>query len=245
MLNPGPHWSGDYPSWDEALKKSTGYDSADILEKVKESLLKVKNGEAVYERDSVLFSEVQYTWPVLAFLLWVYAQKGQLNLTDFGGSLGSTYFQNRKFLSHLKNVRWNIVEQKAFTDVGIQYFQTEKLRFYYDIDSCLKENTPDCILLSSVLPYIKNPYELLSTLIEKQFDFIIIDKMPFIAGASDRITIQKTPASIYEATYPAWFFSESKFSEFINQRYVLIEDFVCKDEANITSVYKGMVLKLK
>lgn len=245
LLNPGPHWSGDFPSWEDALTRSTGYDSKNIVEKVKESLLKVKKGEAVYERDSVLFPEIQYTWPILAFLLWIYAQKGKLNLVDFGGSLGSTYFQNRKFLRNLANVHWNIVEQKTFVDVGIEHFQDEKLRFYHDIQAYLNENNADCILLSSVLPYISNPYELLTSLFEKEIPFVVVDKMPFIAGRVDRITIQKTPRSIYEASYPAWFFSESKFKEFVNQKYDLIEEFICKDEANIKSVYKGMVFKLK
>ncbi len=58
--------SGDYRSWDEAMTASTGYDSGIILEKTKAALLKVKNGEAAYERDSVLFDEIQYAWPPAA-----------------------------------------------------------------------------------------------------------------------------------------------------------------------------------
>jgi len=48
---------------EEAMELSTGYDSERILGKVRDSLLKVKRGEAVYERDSVLFDKVQYSWP--------------------------------------------------------------------------------------------------------------------------------------------------------------------------------------
>ena len=244
-INPGPHWSGDFISWEEALKKSTGYDAAVIVEKVKSSLLKVKNGEAVYERDSVLFDEIQYTWPVLTGLLWVYAQQNRLDLIDFGGSLGSTYYQNRKFLAGLDNLRWSIIEQKTFTDVGIESFQTEQLKFYYSIESCLKENKPNCVLLSSVLPYISEPYGLLAELFLYNFDYIILDKMPFIDGGRDRITLQKTPSTIYPASYPAWFLSESKFRKFIESKYVVVEEFMDKEEVNIKSVYKGMILKIK
>lgn len=53
--------SGYYNSWIEAVAASTGYDTDLILEKTKAALLKVKNGEAIYERDSVLFNEIQYT----------------------------------------------------------------------------------------------------------------------------------------------------------------------------------------
>src|SRR5712691_3342391 len=90
--------SGDYAAWEDAVHASTGYDSEVILEKTRTALLQVKNGQAVYERDSVVFDEVQYAWPLLAGLLWIATRSGgKLDVLDFGGSLGSTYFQNRAF----------------------------------------------------------------------------------------------------------------------------------------------------
>ena len=128
-------YTGNYTTWEEAQQVSTGYDSDLILEKVRDSLSKVKNGEAVYERDSVLFDKVQYSWPLLAGLLWIAAQKeNRLNLVDFGGSLGSTYYQNRKFLSHLMEVHWSIVEQKKFAECGKRDFENDHLKFYDDLD---------------------------------------------------------------------------------------------------------------
>lgn len=241
----GPHWKGDYPSWQAALEDSIGYDADDIVEKVKESTLKVTRGEAAYERDSVLFNEIQYSWPVLSGLLWVYAHDGHLSVIDFGGSLGSTFYQNRKFLQSLEKVKWNIVEQKRFVDIGLDLIQTERLKFYYTIESCMEENKPNCILLSSVLPYVPDPYGTLAEIFTHRFPFLILDKMPFLKGPKDRITIQKTPKSIYQASYPAWFFSESKFRSVLEKQYTIVEEFRCKDEANIKSVYKGMILKLK
>lgn len=41
-----------------------------------EATLKVKRGEAVFERDSVLFDEIQYSWPVTAALI----RNGRLHL---------------------------------------------------------------------------------------------------------------------------------------------------------------------
>ena len=40
-----------------------------IFEKTKQSLLKVKNGEAVYERDSVLFDKKEYPYAIISSLL--------------------------------------------------------------------------------------------------------------------------------------------------------------------------------
>ena len=62
-------FTGDYASWEEAMQHCTGYDDPAILEKVKESLLKVKRGEAVCERDSVLLDKIEYSMPLLVSLL--------------------------------------------------------------------------------------------------------------------------------------------------------------------------------
>jgi putative methyltransferase (TIGR04325 family) len=245
LFNYGIYWRGNYTAWEDALVKSSGYDTGIILEKVKSALLKVKNGEAIYERDSVLFDDIEYSWPLLSGLLWVYAQENRLNLIDFGGSLGSTYFQNRKFINPLKEVRWNIIEQKKFVDAGIRHFQDDQLKFYCDIDSCIRQTNPNCILLSSVLPYIENPHGLVSKLMDYNFKFIILDKMPFLEGKKDRLTVQNIPKNIYKASYPAWFFSEENFKASILKKYELVEEFKCPDVANIESVYKGMILKLK
>ena len=40
-------WFGDYKTWEEAENVSTGYDAIEIIQKVKESTLKVKNGKAI------------------------------------------------------------------------------------------------------------------------------------------------------------------------------------------------------
>ena len=61
-------WTGNYKKWEDAEKKCSGYDSDIIINKVRDSLLKVKNGEAVFERDSVLFDKVQYSFPLLSAL---------------------------------------------------------------------------------------------------------------------------------------------------------------------------------
>lgn len=61
-------WQGNYQTWKEAENTSTGYDSDEIIQKVRASLLKVKNGEAIYERDSVIFDGAI----LLATFSWTY-----------------------------------------------------------------------------------------------------------------------------------------------------------------------------
>lgn len=226
MLQGRYGYCGSYATWGEAKKNSTGYDSELILGKVRNSLLKVKRGEAVYERDSVLFDTVHYSWPLLAGLLWIASQKeNRINLVDFGGSLGSTYYQNRKFLSHLKELRWNIVEQKRFVESGKRDFENGHLRFYHELEECFFEQRPDAILFSSAIQYLERPYPLLEKVISLGFEFLLFDRTTFIESGEDRITLQRVPPDIYEASYPAWFFNKEKFLDYFSAEYELVVEF--------------------
>jgi putative methyltransferase (TIGR04325 family) len=237
--------SGDYRNWDEAMDASTGYDSGIILEKTKEALLKVKSGEAAYERDSVLFDEIQYAWPLLAGLMWVAARcGGRLNILDFGGSLGSTYFQNWVFLSALPMVRWNIVEQSSHVGIGKAWFQDDNLRFYAGIAECLAETQPNVVLLSSVLQYLERPYIVLDQILELPCDHIIIDRTPFWAGSLDRLCVQTVPPSIYLASYPSWIFSRPQFHSRIHEDWEIMVTFDNPDRLSgpVEFVYQGMFI---
>ena len=247
LLLKGYGWYGNFNTWEEAKKKSGGYDAENILLKTKESLLKVKNGEAVYERDSVTFEKIEYSWELLTALMRVAAQNGgNLNIIDFGGSLGSTYFQNKKFLDRLNNVSWNIVEQRNYVITGTEYFQNEILHFYHSIsDCCSKANGKiDVILFSGVLQYLENPFDILKQAFHFGIKNIIIDRTCFTLNNTQRITIQKVPARIYEASYPCRFFSEKEFlALFEDNNYELIVDFDAFDKDNTPSKYKGFIFQ--
>jgi len=239
-------WSGDYASWEEAKGKCTGYESEIILQKVRDSLLKVKKGQAPYERDSVLFDEIEYSWGLLAALMWVAAQsEGELNIIDFGGSLGSTYFQNRKFLASLSKVQWNIVEQKHFVDAGKESFESERIKFFYDVETAAKESSANAVLFSSVIQYLEEPFALLEKVKALAFEFILLDRTPFTLNGRDRLTIQKVASSIYPASFPCWFFDRKRFFSFFEDRYITIAAFQSLDRANIPSTFEGCILRKK
>jgi putative methyltransferase (TIGR04325 family) len=237
--------SGDYRCWDEAMAASTGYGSEIILEKTKEALLKVKNGEAAYERDSVLFDEIQYAWPLLASLMWVAARcGGRLNVLDFGGSLGSTYFQNRVFLSALPGVRWNIVEQSKHVKTGRTYFEDDHLRFYSGITDPLADTQPNVVLLSGVLQCLERPYIVLHQILELSCELVIIDRTPFWTGPTDRLCVQTVPPSIYPASYPSWIFSVQRFRTHLSNEWKVILEFDSLDrlKSPIQANWKGMII---
>jgi putative methyltransferase (TIGR04325 family) len=234
---------GDFGSWEEAVQARTDYDSEIILKKTKVALLKVKNGEAVYERDSVLFNEIQYSWPLLAGLMWVAAQSGgKLNVLDFGGSLGSTYFQNLAFLRSLSEVRWNIVEQPRHVEMGKKWFENDKIIFYQSIEECLAQTSPNIIILSSVLQYLKNPYNVLSKLLGINCNATIIDRTPFWNREYDRLSIQQVDPRIYKASYPFWIFSLDKFRNMIGESKI-IEEYESVEKGLYGLIWKGFIIK--
>jgi putative methyltransferase (TIGR04325 family) len=241
----GYGWYGNFKSWEEARMHSVGYEAGNIIDKVKTSLLKVKNGESVYERDSVLFDKVEYSWELLSALMWIAAQdKGNLHIIDFGGSLGSSYYQNKLFLDKLESVSWNIVEQPGYVKVGIESFQNDILQFYSSIEDCCvkSKNRMNVILFSSVLQYLEFPYKILKEAFHYQVKYIIIDRTGFTLNGKERITIQKVPSKIYNATYPCWFFDKRKFTSYFEENnYNLVFEFSSSDYANIQSTYEGFV----
>jgi putative methyltransferase (TIGR04325 family) len=245
-LKISPHgWYGDYNNWEAATQAAIGYDTDEILYKVRESLLQVKNGNAIYERDSVLFNEIQYSWPLLSGLMLAAAHfGGVLHVLDFGGSLGSTYYQNKKFLDNLKHVSWNIVEQKKFIDIGKHDFENEQIHFYYDIESCIKYEHPNTLVMSSVLQYIENPYELLDAIFLYEFDYIIIDRTSFCTENRNKIKLQIVPSKIYNASYPCWFFDEKYFYQyFLSKKYSVIEIFEGADGSGHDYKFYGVIFK--
>ncbi len=244
-LCPPPYnlWSGDYLTWEDACRDAAGYDEASILEKVFEANMKVKRGEAVYERDSVVFNHIEYSWPLLSGLMWGAAlHQGNLRMIDFGGSLGSTFRQNKFFLNTLSNVSWNIVEQPHFVEAGQKYFLENDLFFFESIQACCACKQIDGILFSSVLQYLEDPYAFLKSLREYCFDYILIDRTPFSPDDKDKITVQHVPDEIYKASYPCHFLSSSRFLEAIGEKeYRIVEWFVPELEKTLS--YRGCFLK--
>jgi len=243
-------WKGDYGNWQSAIQHSRGYNEPNILQKVKEATLKVKNGEAVYERDSVLFEKIEYSWPLLASLMWVATKNNSaLKVLDFGGSLGGSYFQNKKFLDELGYVEWNVVEQENFVATGRDCIQDQTLQFFYSVEEEISKNgKPDILILACTLPYIEKPYQLIIELMNYDIPHIIIDNTFFNYEDKDRITIQKVPPSIYPASYPCWFLSYKKLLEVIADKYSIVSEHLNESKIFLDGKpiqYKGFLAKHK
>jgi putative methyltransferase (TIGR04325 family) len=241
-------WEKEYISYEDAQKFSEGYGSSQILDKVFDSLIKVKNGEAVYERDSVLFDELQHNWGLIAILEKVAIENNlKLNLFDFGGSLGSTFFYVSKMIPPHVKLHWSIVEQKHYVDRGKEFFEDERLKFFYTVEECMEKRSPNVLLLSGVIQYVSDLEYMIGHLQSFKFDYIVVDRTPFIEGEKEFWSIQKVPEFIYKAEYPCFIFNEHKFiKRFPGYKVEFIFDSVYDGRKNINGkicTWKGMLLK--
>lgn len=238
-------------NWSDVESLTIGYDAQNIINKVLQSTLAVKTGEAVFERDSVLFDEKSYSWPLVASLMYACAnldkpQSRSIHCLDFGGSLGSTYFQNKAFLQRLGLI-WSVVEQSDFVDKGNRHIANDVLHFYVDIQAARSRSPVDIVLCSSVLQYIANYQEVLQQLLALQAPFFVVDRLTLAKDNVYKVALQKVPKSIYKASYPCHIFSETDFLKLIHEAgYELIEDFVSSVDGETRKVkYKGYLFSLR
>jgi len=218
-------WEGNFPDWAAARAACSGYDSAAITAKVTTAARQVLAGQAVYERDGVVFHEPAPVWPALGVLREAaQARGGGLTVLDFGGSLGSLYFQNRERLRGCAPLRWSVVEQPALVEAGRREFQTEELRFYSSIREACDAGMPDVLLLASVLCYLPDPFATLAELLQAGPARVIVERTGFSREGATRLMVQRVPRSIYPASYPCWFFGRDEFLAAFAGRYRLVHE---------------------
>ena len=241
-----PVWQGNYSSWSQAESQCPGYATQEIINKVIAATTEVHAGRAAYEQDSVLFFEPKHYRPLIEALSSAQTKSKDLTVVDFGGSLGSLYFRHLHFFKQNPFISWNVVEQKHFVEAGKQLFQNEQLKFYFNI-SDIPKGPNELLVLASVLPYLPDPWGFLEkTLTERKFDFIFIDRSYFSYNDKDRLTIQTVPASIYTASYPCWFFNQTRLLDlFLKYGYELVSRFQCEYQDDIPAAHLGFFLKLK
>ena len=233
LSRPSPYFYGNYNSWEkadqEAKRYNKGYDDALILKRVADATQMVREGKAAYERDSVCFFEESFRSELLSSFFYIISKRDKLKVLDFGGALGSTFFQNQSMFRRLTdNIDWNIVEQTQFVEYGNQY--VPEISFYKTIEECYKSKKDiDCILLSSVLQYFDQSDKLLKRIFDKKIPYIIIDRQPFYnESEKNTIVLERVSGDIYDSVRPVTLLNEKKFiSQVEGYGYKTLYDWNC------------------
>jgi putative methyltransferase (TIGR04325 family) len=242
-------FEGRYSSWAAAAAATNGYFDPAILERTRQATRQARDNPRIFERDSVVLPHPEYPLEVLAALLHVgNMADGRLDVVDFGGALGSTYFQLQSFLKPLQKVRWTVVEQSHYVECGRREFTDDRLRFQPTVQEAVSETTSQILLLSGVLQYLPNPQNALRELLAQDIPFVLLDRTAFHREQSDRLTVQHNPHSIYPASYPAWFFNEAQFLAQFHNTHELLFDFDAHDQVLLErgrAYYRGYLFHKK
>jgi putative methyltransferase (TIGR04325 family) len=124
-----------------------------------------------------------------------------------------------------------VVEQKHYVEAGLREFSKGPVTFHDTVAAACTARKPNLALLSSVLPYLPDPYSLFQEIVGLNIQHLVVDRTFFLRRPGERLTVQTVPEWIYPASYPAWFLDEAKLKEIARKAgYGLVAEFSALDE---------------
>lgn len=247
LLRTSNRFHGPYSGWAEARAKSTGYDSAGIVQRVLDSTKEVIDGAAAYEQDGIVFKRAEPNL-MLLFSLALAAKRTRepIAVVDFGGALGSHFFRTRALSGLLGISSWSVVEQASFVAEGRRELSSiESLLFFETVEEACRPGEPHLLVASSVLQYLEHPMAALAVLASCGADVLFLDRTPFSDDDRMHCLVQDVARTTYRASYPAWMLSWSETRQVLAKDYDLVIDFSCQDEpvklSGAKARYRGAV----
>lgn len=164
--------SGQYSSYELASAACAGYSDSIILDKVHSAITSVLEMNGGYERDGTVFNQAPPNLMISRLLASILDTND--TVIDFGGGLGGTYINNRHILP--SSLSYIVVEQPNFVKSGslLSAKYDLPITFLETIDSI--SAIPKLVILSGVLQYIPDAFDVISRIIAISPDYIIIDR---------------------------------------------------------------------
>lgn len=221
LMYPPVKYKGPFDNWNDAKSFSSGWSDKKILEKVYKSLIKSFDMKGVYERDGELVNDLKYPENIINFLNSNLNENGQI--IDFGGSLGSLYFQIRSKLL-FKNIKWSVLEQSNYVELGKRKIKNKELDFFNNVDET-QVNNNTILIFSSVLQYLENPEKVINLFLNTKFiEHVVVDRVILSNSKENKIYIQKNPKKYFNTSYPIIIFSEKIFLNYFKKMKIVIKD---------------------
>ncbi len=192
-------------SWAEAVNKSTGYDTHNsaipIVENTKKMLQDLSESPHTNSRFQQIATAMLYCLAQISL-----DESRTYRILDVGGGGGDYYHQFKKFTPGLR-LNWTVLETKTFVE-AFKAGASDQISWIDTVDDL--DTAYDIVLMSGVLQYIEDWKYMLETAV-KVSKFVILNRLPLIDGRDDYVALQRNRNGNLANSYPAHFFSESKF----------------------------------
>jgi putative methyltransferase (TIGR04325 family) len=162
-----------------------------------------------------------------------------LRVLDWGGSLGSTYRQNRQVLESAGiELEWTVVEQPHLVSIGESEFADGALRFASNLEG-FKKGDFDVVLFASSICYVPDAEAVLSSVADLAPKRIIFDRTPEATGQDDLYGVQQVGSKIYKASYPIRSFGRGKIERMLAPNYAKMLEWESELQPDPQTVSKG------
>lgn len=214
-------FEGPFRSWEEAQSSAKGYGLDEIAERVLNSVIQARSDSFNFERDGLVLPGNGQDGALIAALNLARASSGTpIQVLDFGGGLGSTFWSHREIVEEIGLVKWTVIEQDSFLRVSRKLPSIPKLYFEAG-DSIPSEHSPNLVILGSVLQYLESPEKVLSSLLGLRPQVLFLGRHP-VSNARERIPlVQHVPRRINESDYPMWLFPKDETTRWLASSYRL------------------------
>ncbi len=197
---------GIYESFDQAIAaapktKPIGYDDEALADS--------------YARD--LDETIrQYDYPVLFWMQKLLTDG--TNVFDFGGNVGTHYFQYRGYLQLTDTVTWTVLDLPEIVKAGKHRHSEQNLFFTDDVNQVRQA---DILLASGVVQYIEDFSTFVSTL-NFQPPHLLINRLPLYDG--ERFVTLQNGGNVF---YPQYVFNRARFIRSIEDiGYRLVDEWI-------------------
>ena len=214
-------------SWESAVARSSGYESANVVEPVVTAARRVQIDS---QTSNVSTSRYQQ---IAAGLLYCVSQgrfssAEPIRVLDVGGAGADYFYQFQKYAPQI-NFDWTVLETPALAEAMSNEFgrNLSNLRWVSSIENT--NEIYDVVLCSSVFQYVEKPFELLATLVKKS-EFLIVNRISLVDSPEHFVAVQRIISNGKRASYPIHFFAEKKFLNEMSQygdvemRWLVVED---------------------
>lgn len=200
-------WEGIYPHFDEVPVKGKGFSGETWCQRNKVRMSDcLKNLKAFGTApDEAKFRN--YILPVVATL--AAQRKENIRILDFGGGMGNSFLPLLSGMVEVSKVEFHIVETGPLAQAGVELFvDYPAVAFHTDLSAI--EGPFDIVHLGSVLHYVRDWQELLSTLADFLPKYMLLSDV-----SAGEIPSFASMQNYYGDTIPIWFWNINEMLDFM------------------------------